>query len=169
MNFTDFVDNIKTVNDLFDFMRDYLYYSDIPLEEYRLQSPDDTLEARSGICFDFVELERAWFEAHGYEVRTYFEMVALDYENDYPTHSFLIYKDAGVWYWFEVADYNNLGVYGCIDPDSLLGYQVDKYIDFLYDYGIDEYELDHLVQVEFDKPRFGSTFDEYVDHALSTL
>lgn len=33
-------------------------------------------------------------------------MVLLDYDNNYPTYSFLVFKDNTKWYWFENSDFN---------------------------------------------------------------
>ena len=68
--------------------------------EYILQNKDDLLETLHGDCFDQVEFERDWFTSNNYEVRTFFEMVRLNYKNVYPIHSFLIYQDSDKWYWF---------------------------------------------------------------------
>ena len=39
---------------------------------------------------------------NGYEVNTFYEMVVLDYNNNYPTHSFLTYKDNNKYYHKEI-------------------------------------------------------------------
>ena len=73
---------------------DKLYkYGDINFDvdwydNYVLQSPNQLLTNKCGNCFDQVELERFWFLKNKYEVKTFFEMVNLNYETNYPTHTF---------------------------------------------------------------------------------
>ena len=76
-------------------------------EQYILENKSDILKNLYGNCWDQVEFERDWFLNKGYEVKTIYEMVKLDYINKYPTHSFLVYKDNDYWCWFENADFNN--------------------------------------------------------------
>ena len=59
-------------------------------------------------------------------------MVKLDYNNNYPTHSFLIFKDKdNSWNWFENSDFENRGIHRFNSIDELLKYQYDKYLKFL--------------------------------------
>ena len=52
-------------------------------EFYKLQSPDEVLKNKIGVCWDQVELERYWFKKHGYEIKTIYEMVKLNFKKKY--------------------------------------------------------------------------------------
>ncbi len=68
-------------------------------QNYVLQSPEDVIKNKAGICWDQVELERYLFEKENIEFNTYF---ITYYDNDKcPSHTFLIYKKDNNYYWFE--------------------------------------------------------------------
>ena len=79
--------------------------------EYILENKNDVLNNLCGNCWDQVEFERYWFISHNYKVKTIFEMVNLDYDNNYPSHAFLIFYKENNWCWFENADFNNRGIH----------------------------------------------------------
>ena len=69
-----------------------------------VQSAEGILETGVGTCFDQVEFERKWFEDQGFDVKTIFMRFSPDtVGSNLPTHTFLIYKKIGIWYWFENA------------------------------------------------------------------
>ena len=135
------MDNINTPEELLDFMSNNFNYGYLSktghlyrfnddnfdfdwFNEYKLQTADELLETKVGNCFDQVEFERDWFLKHNYEIKTIFEMVNLSYENDYQTHSFLVYKDKdNNWCWFENADYDNRGIHKFDSFDKLIDYE----------------------------------------------
>lgn len=135
-------------------------------KEYILQNKDDLLETLHGDCFDQVEFERDWFTSNNYEVRTFFEMVRLNYKNIYPVHSFLIYQDSDKWYWFENSDSNNRGIHEFDSLEELLDYQFNKYLELLKTFNITDEEIKKIVVVEFTKPNSHISLDEYFDHVF---
>ena len=79
---------IKHINDYDTFSDDYI-----------LQSPNDLIDSKLGVCWDQVELERYYFESFNNSVKTFF---IVHYDNDKcPTHTFLIYEKNGKYCWFE--------------------------------------------------------------------
>ena len=115
------MDDIKNPEELLNFMSNKINYGYLGknddnfnldwYEQYILENKDDILNNLYGNCWDQVELERDWFLKNGYEIKTIFEMVKLDYDNIYPSHSFLVYKDNNCWFWFENSDFNNRGIH----------------------------------------------------------
>ena len=130
-------------------------FNDDWYNKYILQSAEEVINNKVGNCWDQVELERQWFEENGYIVKTFYEMIKLDYENIYPTHSFLVFKDKenDNWYWFENADFNNRGIHKFDNIDSLLKYQIDKYMELLRTFNIKDIELEHFIITKFEKPK----------------
>ena len=179
------MNNIKTPEALLDFMSKninygYLgkngrvyHYDNIDFNEeweqlYILESPSDVLKNLYGNCWDQVEFEREWFLKEGYQIKTIYEMVKLDYDNDYPTHTFLIYKDNEYWCWFENADFNNRGIRKFITIDELLNYQYKKYLDFLKTFNITSEEIEKIIMTEFDKPKEHINVKEYLEHVINS-
>lgn len=137
--------------------------------EYILESKENILKTLYGNCWDQVELERYWFKKHGYEIKTIYEMVKLNYDNDYPSHSFLIFKDKdGFWNWFENSDYENRGIHKFDSIDKLLEYQYIKYLDFLKTFNIKEDEIKKIIFTEFEEPQKNVSASEYLDFVINS-
>ena len=59
-------------------------------DNYILQSPEQVIKNKVGVCWDQVELERKLFEKKNIKFNTYF---IVHYDNDKcPTHKLLIYE-----------------------------------------------------------------------------
>ncbi len=180
------MEKIKTPEELLDFMSNnieygYLgrsgqiyHYDDKDFNknwytEYVLESKDELLKNLYGNCFDQVEFERDWFTKNGYEIKTIFEMVNVDYENEYPTHSFLVYNNKeNRWCWFENADYANRGIHIFRSFDDLITYQYTKYVNFLKTFNISDTEINRIIMTEFSKPKENISAKEYLNHVINS-
>ena len=148
----------------------HVCFNDKWFNEYMLQSKDDILKTQYGNCWDQVELERYWLKNNGYEVKTIYEMVKLDYDNCYPSHSFLIFKDKdGSWNWFENADFDNRGIHKFDSIDELLKYQYSKYLDFLRTFNITDDEIKEIIITEFEEPKSNIFASEYLDFVINSI
>ena len=68
-------------------------------EFYYLQTPEELLQTKCGVCWDQVELERKLFQDNNMIFKTYFIYIT---DNDMlPSHTFLTFKDENKYYWFE--------------------------------------------------------------------
>lgn len=186
MNMKKIFNDINEPIELLDFMSKYINYgylgnngkiyqiddsnfNDKWLQEYILESKDDILNTLHGNCWDQVELERYWFETNGYEVKTIYEMVKLDRNNDYPTHSFLIFKDKdNSWNWFENADFNNRGIHKFSTINELLSYQYARYIKILKTFNISHDEIKKIILTDFKKPLSHISASEYLDFVINS-
>ena len=66
---------------------------------YYLQSPEELLKSKCGVCWDQVELERKLFKESNIKFKTYFIYIV---DNDMlPSHTFLTYVSNNKHYWFE--------------------------------------------------------------------
>lgn len=137
-------------------------------EEYVLEDSNDILDNLHGNCWDQVELEREWFIKHNYEIKTIYEMVDLDYENNYPSHSFLIFKNKNIWNWFENSDFNNRGIHTFNSLHELIDYQYNKYLEYLREFNIKEEEIKKIILREFKKPKMGITAKEYLSYVTNS-
>lgn len=89
---------IDTPEGLLGFMRGIEYDDFGDEDDYIVQTPEGLLASMKGVCYDQVELERKVLS--DYEPSTYFSYRGLPIE-DNPTHTFLVYKEDGGYYWFE--------------------------------------------------------------------
>ena len=175
--------NIVTPEELLEFMNQYFSYgylgkdgrlfvpTDIDFDDswylnYQLQSVNDILDTRIGNCFDMVEFEREWFSSHGYQNKTFFEMVKVDYINPYPMHSFLVYQKDNSWYLFEFSDTKHRGIFRFSGLSELLKYQRSNYVSILKENNILEEKLESIVIKEYDKLHRGISAEEYLNHVL---
>lgn len=148
---------------------DDIDFNDNWYEKYILESSTEVLENRFGNCWDQVEFERDWFLIHDYEIKTFYEMVQLDYDNPYPTHTFLIYKDEeDNWNWFENADFDNRGIHKFSSLDELLKYQYNNYVSSLKKANISKEELDKIIITEYLKPKIHSTAEKFISHVINS-
>ncbi len=179
------MDDIKTPEELLDFMKDNINYgylgrngrvyhyddSDFNTEwqnQYILENSKDLLNNLYGTCWDQVEFERDWFLNNNYEIKTIFEMVKLDYENEYPTHTFLIYKENNNWYWFESADSNNRGIHKFNSLEELIKCQYKKYVELLRTLNINDKEINNIIVTEYSKPKEHISTEKYLEHAIKS-
>ena len=74
-------------------------------EYWRLATPDQTIKAGIGVCYDTVAISREYLSKSGVKFSAYFMTLsdsALDGEHfTAPTHTFLIYEHEGEWKWLE--------------------------------------------------------------------
>ncbi len=168
--------NIKTPEELHNFMKKLHYMwitkdgkisdnDDNFFDEYRLQIKDELLNTLCGVCWDYVELSRFWFKNHGYEIKTLFEMIYLDgQETNYPTHTFLIYKDKDSWHLFdrEFDEYHSQNI------EEIKTYQKKKYLENIKE-NINEEDLKNFIMVQYTEPKRHMSADEYLHYILKNI
>ena len=178
------IDDVKTPYELLEYMDKNFNYGylgidrvhvytedDFDLEwydKYVLSNYNDILKNNIGNCYDMTEFERTWLERHGYEVKTFYEMVKLPYENEYETHSYLAYKDNDKYYYFEYSDFNNRGIYEYDSIDSIIKDNYKRYLNNLKNSDIKDDEIDCIEIHEFDKPKEHIGAEEYIDYCLNS-
>ena len=80
--------------------------------DWKLRTVNEMLNDGVGHCYDQVEIERFWFESRGYLVKTFWVCAFQQgIDNSGFSHSYLIYKENGLWKLFEHSDYFNRGIY----------------------------------------------------------
>ncbi len=147
-------------------------FQEASVNEYGLANKDKVLKYGLGQCFDQTELERAWFKENNYEFKTIFIWFLFEYENTYPTHSYLIYKDKEThkYCYFEHADYENRGIYRFDSYEEAIRYQMEKHIEYTEKCGniVDNDVMKHLHIYEYDVSKYGISFEEYIDNILDS-
>lgn len=128
-------------------------------ENYRLQSPNEVLKNKIGVCWDQVELERYYFKGNDWNVRTFF---LVHYDNDKcPSHTFLTFKKDYKYYWFEHSWEKFRGVHQYTTMRELLLDVRDKFIKYQLN---NNYTSNNLVLHEYKKPRYHISVQEFYNH-----
>lgn len=77
---------------------------------YYLQTPEELIQSKLGVCWDQVELERDFLTKRNIKVKTYFIETYYSEEN-IPSHTFLTFKLDNKYYWYEHSWNNYKGVH----------------------------------------------------------
>jgi len=156
--------------EFFDFCQ-YLGYFGYKAEGFagRLQSPEELVRHQVGNCWDQTELQREWFETHGYKVWTYLLYYYLT-DDCCPSHSILAYQDGDEWCWFEpmfcgtAVEYS--GVHRYASEDEMLE-------DLRRVFAMNEQRMGVLPEklegnrwalYEYTRPEYGVFDKEFYDH-----
>ncbi len=94
---------------------------------YYLQTSDELLKSKCGVCWDQTELERELFKDTKYKYETYF--IYLKDEDMLPSHTFLIYQDNNYYYWFEHSWNKYKGIHKYKTKEELLLDVKNKFIN----------------------------------------
>ncbi|MDD3341000.1 MAG: hypothetical protein PHN72_02205 [Bacilli bacterium] len=131
------------------------FYSD----NYILQGPEETMNSKTGVCWDQVELERYYFENIGVNVNTYF-LCHYD-DNMCPTHTFLVYKKDSDFYWFEHSWNKYKGIHKYNSLKRLLADVKNKFIKTELN---NNYNKNNLMFYEYSKPKYGMSVIDFYKH-----
>ena len=130
---------------------------------FKLQTPDELMESKVGICWDQVELERDLFSSSGYSCNSF--VVVYMGNNKLKNHTFLIYQDRGLYYWFEHAWEKMEGIHVFKTPEEIIEKVKENFIkEELHNDCIEE-ELHFFT---YSKPKFGISCREFITHFLSS-
>ena len=134
------------------------YDNDNFFDDYRLESYEEVIKNKLGVCWDQVELERFYFEKK-YKVKTYF---IVYYDNiKCPTHTFLVFKKNKKYYWFEHAWEWYKGIHEYNSLDDLLLDVKNKFIEEL-----EVYEEKLLKMYEYSKPKSHINVETFFDFCM---
>ncbi len=126
---------------------------------YKLQSPQEVINNRVGVCWDQVELERYYFKKTDYNIKTYF-IVHYD-NNKCPTHTFLVYEKNNKYYWFEHAWQKYQGIHEYPNIKDLL---IDVRNKFITTELKNQYNEMNLVLREYETSSPGLNVQEFYKH-----
>lgn len=182
----DMLNSIQTPNELLEYMsQNIIYgfigkngkkYTDMFSEEWNdwysecfVQNGEEVLESKIGTCWDQVELERLWFEKKGYTIHTFFMWFEVNKENNYPTHTFLIYESNDKYYWFENAFEAERGIHEFNSLDEAIECVKAKQVAYVKNNvpNISLEDLEKLVVYVYSKPAYHLGVEEYLEHVTS--
>ena len=128
-------------------------------EKYILQKPEEVIKNKIGICWDQVELERHYLEKMSIECWTYL----IYYEGAIKdrTHTFLVYRNNGYYFWFEHAWKKHKGLHQYQDMDEIFKAVNNIFIKEELKLNCDLKKI-HLYQ--YNKPQFHTTSSEFLNY-----
>ena len=113
---------------------------------YYLQSPEELLESKCGVCWDQVELERYLFNKKNILCKSYF--IFMKEEDMLPSHTFITYKNNNKYYWFEHSWNKYKGIHEYNNEQLLLQDIINKfkeehgnYKTYIYEYNTPLYHI----------------------------
>lgn len=128
-------------------------------DNYTLQSPNEVIKKKIGVCWDQVELERYYFKGNDWNVKTYF-LVHYD-GNKCPTHTFLTFEKNNKIYWFEHSWERFKGIHEYNSIKKLLFDIRDKFIKYELN---NNYNTLGLVLHEYKKPKYHISVQDFYNH-----
>ena len=138
--------------------------------KYSLCDKERILKYGLGTCWDQVELERFWFKEHNYNFKTFFIWLYFEEDNNYGTHTYLVYEKNNKYYYFEHADYNNRGIHEFDSYKDAIEYQMGKHINFMKQnrLPINEDILKHIQVIEFNINKYEIDMNEYFENLFNS-
>jgi hypothetical protein len=112
------------------------------------------------VCFDQVELARHLFAEKDIKTKSYF---ICYYKNLY-SHSILTFEENGKFYWLETSHRAFIGIYEYSSKKHLLNDAKEKFIHNKLSKVPENYDKSKLKIFEYDKPKHGITFKQYLEH-----
>ena len=137
----------------------HIYDYDTYSNEYKLQSPEEIINNRIGVCWDQVELERYYFDKINIPIKTFF-IVHYD-DNKCPTHTFLVYEKDNNYYWFEHSWEKFRGIHAYSTLNELLNDIKNKFIQYELN---NQYDNNNLKIYEYSKPKYNISTQEFYSH-----
>ncbi len=129
---------------------------------YMLQTPEELIKSRLGVCWDQVELQRYYFSKTNLVFHSY-DIVYID-KNKMPNHTFFVYEENGKYYWFEHAFEKYKGIHEFNDLKSLL---LEVKESFVTTELKDNYDDNLLNLFEYDRPKEHLYCTECYEHFMS--
>lgn len=135
-------------------------------KDYRLQSPDELLKTKYGVCWDQVELERkilaeAKIKASTYNIIHYSE----DTNPKMRTHTFLLFSHNNKVYWYEHAWEKHAGTHVFNSTDEAIAAIREI---FIKDELQNKCDKDYIVIYEYPTPKPHLTPSEFYEHCESS-
>ena len=129
-------------------------------KKYLLQSPEDLIVSKCGVCWDQVELERGYLDIDNIDFDSYF---IVNYDgNIYPTHTFIIVRNNGEYIWIENSwkRYRGLHKYNSLE-DALLDIK-EKFNNMIKkDYSI---KNNDTIIYKYNKPKYDINGSDFFNH-----
>lgn len=126
---------------------------------YHLQSPNELLKTKFGVCWDQVELERYYFKQNNINCMSYF---IVEYDGkEYPTHTFMVVQEDNKYFWFEHSWEPYRGIHEYSTLKLLLLDVKDKFNKMLKKRNI---SIEEVVIYEYSEPNSNLNSEQFFNH-----
>lgn len=126
---------------------------------YRLQSPEELLKNKYGVCWDQVELERYYLEQEHINFSSYF-IIAHDNKKE-PTHTFIVIEDNNKYYWLEHSWSLYKGIYEYNTLNELFSDVIVKFKNSM----VKEQVADCDIAIyKYKRPKYGLNCIEFMNY-----
>ena len=142
----------------FNIINDSLKWEEEFNNFYYLQSPEELLTSKCGVCWDQVELERKLFLDNKLKCATYF--IFIQDGASLPSHTFLVYKENTKYYWFEHSWEKYQGIHEYNSLEELLK---DIKIKFRKDHP-DANSNTPIYLYKYEQPPYHITCDDFYEY-----
>lgn len=124
--------------------------------KYHLQSPEELLENKYGVCWDQVELERYYLEKENINCRSFF-IIAYDHKI-YPTHTFMVVENNNKYYWLEHSWEPYRGIHEFNNLEELLNSVKNKFLKTVKEKKFE------VVIYQYSKPIYGLNCIDFIHY-----
>lgn len=132
--------------------------------DYRLQSPEELLKSKYGICWDTVELQRELLKE--YNPQTYFVVYYDDYKC--PSHTFITFEKNGKFYWYEYSWEMYRGLHEYDLMQDLINILAEKHLKKCIKWdGVKNPDVMQLCVYKYSKPEYGIPMEDFGKHCES--
>ncbi len=128
---------------------------------YKLRVGEDFIKSGYGVCWDFCEFERLYFEKKKIPHECYFYLSFYAHNQGGPTHTFLLFNQNKKWFWFEFSWLKYRGIWEYASKEDALKDILEKFIDF-FDRNFEKVEV-----YKTTKAKAGLNTFEFVEHCLA--
>ena len=135
--------------------------TNIDFDKYMvLQTPDQVLENRLGVCWDLVELQQAIFDHIGLEYSSFFIGFFINKRN-YPSHTLTILEEKDEYFWFEYSWFDYRGIHGPF------GSKEEILVKALESFNINKFQEIHVAPLT--RKTAGMTCKEYIEDSMPLM
>lgn len=131
------------------------------IKMYMLQTPEELIKSKVGVCWDQVELERYYFKQEGIDIKSYF-IVHLDGGRN-ACHTTISFEENGKYYWFEHAWAMHRGIKEFDTEEELLEEVKKHFIEIELK---DGYDKDKLFIYNYSEPKSHIGSIEFYEQAM---
>ena len=129
------------------------------INNYKLQTIEDTLKYKIGTCWEQVELVRYYLESEKIPVDTY--IIIYNDDSKIARHTIVVVKDNNKFYWMENSWKQNNNSIEFNNLDDLLNTIVNLFPSM---YKIYDFDKSKIEIYKYDKPEVGLSFNEFTEY-----
>ncbi len=126
--------------------------------DFLFQTPKELIKSKIGICWEQVELERYYLQHNNWDLKTYFIVYN---SHECPTHTFLTFKKANLYYWFEHSWEEYAGIHTYDTLEKLLTDVKNKFVKSMLK---NKCNISKLALYEYSKPKKHINVTDFFTH-----